>query len=49
MDGVPIRSTVSIGVAEADKEDKSFEDLMRRADLMMYKAKERGKNQVAAE
>ena len=49
MDGIPIRSTVSIGVAEADKEDKSFEDLMRRADLMMYKAKERGKNQVAAE
>ena len=49
MDGVPIRSTVSIGVAEADEEDKSFEDLIRRADLMMYKAKERGKNQVAAE
>ena len=49
MDGVPIRSTVSIGVAEAGEEDKSFEDLMRRADLMMYKAKERGKNQVAAE
>lgn len=49
MDGVPIRSTVSIGVAEAGEEDKSFEDLMRRADLMMYKAKERGKNQVVAE
>ena len=49
MDGVPIRSTVSIGVADAHAEDKSFEDLMRRADLMMYKAKERGKNQVAAE
>ncbi|HVF25380.1 MAG TPA: GGDEF domain-containing protein [Anaerolineales bacterium] len=49
MDGVPIRSTVSIGVAEAGEEDKSFEGLMRRADLMMYKAKERGKNQVAAE
>ncbi|MEO5888369.1 MAG: GGDEF domain-containing protein [Anaerolineales bacterium] len=49
MDGVPIRSTVSIGVAQAGAEDKSFEDLLRRADLMMYKAKERGKNQVAAE
>jgi len=49
MDGVPIRSTVSIGVAEAGAEDKSFEDLLRRADQMMYKAKERGKNQVAAE
>lgn len=49
MDGIPIRSTVSIGLAEAGEEDKSFEDLMRRADLMMYNAKERGKNQVAAE
>jgi len=49
MDGVPIRSTVSIGVAEAGAEDKSFEDLLRRADQMMYKAKERGKNQVSAE
>jgi diguanylate cyclase (GGDEF)-like protein len=49
LDGVPIHSTVSIGVAEAGAEDKSFEDLLRRADQMMYKAKERGKNQVAAE
>lgn len=49
LDGVPIHSTVSIGVAEAGAEDKSFEDLLRRADQMMYKAKERGKNQVASE
>ena len=49
LDGVPIHSTVSIGVAKADSEDKSFDDLLRRADQMMYKAKERGKNQVAAE
>ena len=49
LDGVPIHSTVSIGVAEAGAEDKSFEDLLRRADQMMYKAKGRGKNQVAAE
>ena len=49
LDGVPIHSTVSIGVVEAGAEDKSFEDLLRRADQMMYKAKGRGKNQVAAE
>ena len=49
LDGVPIHSTVSIGVVEAGTEDKSFEDLLRRADQMMYKAKGRGKNQVAAE
>ncbi|HXF85898.1 MAG TPA: GGDEF domain-containing protein [Anaerolineales bacterium] len=49
VDGELIRSTVSIGVAEATPEDKSFEDVLRRADRMLYKAKERGRNQVAAE
>ena len=49
LDGVPIYSTVSIGAAEANVEDKSFDDLLRRGDQMMYKAKERGKNQVAVE
>ncbi|HXQ35641.1 MAG TPA: GGDEF domain-containing protein, partial [Anaerolineales bacterium] len=49
LDGVYIQSTVSIGVAEANVDDKSFDDLLRRADRTMYKAKERGKNQVAVE
>ncbi len=49
LDSVPIFSTVSIGVAEAAIDDKTFDDLLRRADRMMYKAKERGKNQVAVE
>jgi len=49
MDGELIRSTVSIGVAEASAGDKSFEDILRRADRMMYKAKEQGRNRVAAE
>ena len=49
LDGVPIHSTVSIGVAEAGIEDTTLDDLLRRGDQMMYKAKERGKNQVAAE
>ena len=44
-----IRSTVSIGVAEARAEDRSFEDVLRRADGMMYKAKEAGRNTVVAE
>lgn len=44
-----IRSTVSIGIAEASPEDKSFEDVLRRADRMMYKAKEAGRNKIAAE
>jgi|SRR5690349_10087312 len=48
VDSRLIYSTVSIGVAEANKEDKTFEDVLRRADRMMYKAKESGRNKVAA-
>jgi len=48
VDGNLIYSTVSIGVAEANKDDKTFEDVLRRADRMMYKAKESGRNKVAA-
>jgi diguanylate cyclase (GGDEF)-like protein len=49
VDGRLIYSTVSIGVAEANAQDKSFEDILRRADQMMYKAKEAGRNRIAAE
>jgi diguanylate cyclase (GGDEF)-like protein len=49
VDDKVIRSTVSIGVAEAGSEDKSFEDVLRRADRLMYKAKEAGRNKIAAE
>ena len=49
VDGNLIYSTVSIGVAEANKEDKTIEDVLRRADRMMYKAKGAGRNRVAAD
>lgn len=49
MDGMLIHSTVSVGVAEAQVEDKTFDDILRRADLRMYKAKELGRNQVVSE
>ena len=49
VDGRLIFSTVSIGVAEANAQDTSFEDVLRRADRMMYKAKEAGRNRIAAE
>jgi diguanylate cyclase (GGDEF)-like protein len=49
VEGQLIHSTVSIGVAEAGDQDKSFEDILRRADRMMYKAKEAGRNRVVAE
>jgi diguanylate cyclase (GGDEF)-like protein len=49
LDGVLIHSTVSIGVAEAQADDKSLDDVLRRADLRMYKAKEQGRNRVVSE
>jgi len=49
LDGMLIHSTVSVGVAEAQTDDKSFDDVLRRADLMMYKAKEQGRNRVVSE
>ena len=49
VDGTLIYSTVSIGVAQANSQDKTFEDILRRADRLMYKAKEAGRNRIAAE
>ena len=49
VEGQIIHSTVSIGVAEANEQDQTFEDVLRRADRMMYKAKEAGRNRVVTE
>jgi diguanylate cyclase (GGDEF)-like protein len=49
VEGKMIYSTVSIGVTEVNAQDQSFEDVLRRADRMMYKAKEAGRNNVVAE
>jgi diguanylate cyclase (GGDEF)-like protein len=49
LDGMLIHSTVSIGVAEAQADDKTFDAVLRRADLRMYKAKDQGRNQVVSE
>lgn len=49
LDGELIPSTVSIGVAEADSTDESFDQILRRADQMLYKAKEAGRNRVVSE
>jgi len=48
LDGELIHSTISIGVAEAIPDDESLEDLLRRADRMLYKAKDTGRNRVEA-
>lgn len=47
-DGQVIRHTVSIGVATLAAGDATFEDILRRADLALYRAKESGRNQVVA-
>jgi diguanylate cyclase (GGDEF)-like protein len=49
VEGNVIHCTVSIGVTEANDQDQSFEDILRRADRLMYKAKEAGRNRVVAE
>jgi diguanylate cyclase (GGDEF)-like protein len=49
LDGEMIHSTMSIGVAEAAPADQSLEDLLRRADCMLYKAKDAGRNRVVSE
>ncbi len=38
--------TVSIGCSSLGEGDKRLEDLLRRADRLMYKAKQSGRNRV---
>jgi len=38
--------TLSIGVAQSESKDQSIEDIQKRADKAMYKAKKQGRNQV---
>ena len=45
-DGQRVVVTVSIGVAQCDPERDSVESAIRRADLAMYEAKRKGRNQV---
>jgi EAL domain-containing protein (putative c-di-GMP-specific phosphodiesterase class I) len=42
IEGVPLSITASIGIAEGERADAS--DLLREADIALYRAKERGKN-----
>ncbi len=44
--GSSIRFTVSIGVASFRSSDIAFDEIMKRADLALYKAKRNGKNRV---
>ena len=46
MHHIPINITVSIGVGEYDITDKSVEDLCKKADDALYKAKRNGRNRI---
>ena len=46
VDGVRYSSTASIGVALFPKGEEGVEDLLREADTAMFRAKDRGRNQV---
>ncbi|WP_232826343.1 GGDEF domain-containing protein [Cyanothece sp. BG0011] len=39
--------TVSIGVATYDPKDEKIDDILKRADSALFKAKKNGRNQVA--
>ncbi|MCP3689730.1 MAG: GGDEF domain-containing protein, partial [Gammaproteobacteria bacterium] len=44
--GVALKPTISLGVSTLVETDKSFNDLLSRADRALYKAKKLGRNQV---
>jgi len=48
-DGSHVRITLSIGLVERTEADTSFDQLQKRADEMLYRAKQRGRNNVAWE
>ena len=47
VDGVPIRYTVSAGVATVDADEQDLDLLLKRADRALYQAKHSGRNRVA--
>lgn len=46
IEGETIRYTVSIGLAEGARSENSVDELMKRADLALYNAKDTGRNRV---
>jgi len=44
IEGLEIVTSASIGIAVAENPDETLEDLIRRADIAMYRAKERGRS-----
>jgi len=44
----PLDITISIGIASSDEETKSGDDLLKKADEALYRAKDEGRNRVEA-
>ena len=44
--GDKVVTTVSAGISTCQKEDQSLADLIRRADIALYKAKHKGRNRI---
>ena len=47
--GERIEITISVGIAEVLEDDRDHRQIVKRADKMLYQAKNRGKNQVCAQ
>jgi diguanylate cyclase (GGDEF)-like protein len=47
--GLPLKFTVSIGVASLTSEDDNIDVLLNHADVALYKAKRAGRNKVCAD
>lgn len=48
LNNQPLRTTVSIGVTNAEKNDQTFQDVLKRADEALYQAKREGRNKVCS-
>ena len=46
LDGVEVFTSLSIGIATSDARDVAPEDILRDADMAMYRAKLQGKGRV---
>lgn len=47
IEGITYHTAASMGVTLFPKHNESVDDLMREADIAMYRAKERGRNQIS--
>lgn len=48
VDGIEVGVTISIGIAGIEQSDQNQTEVLRRADIAMYRSKELGKNRVTA-